>query len=65
MCLICMQCRNFQGGTRGVHHFFIDILYPAASNGDLFFQNSEWWGGTRGGGGHMPTPHIYATVCMS
>ena len=43
-------------GTRGCSTFsrgacqYLNILYPATSNGDLSFQNSKW-GGTRGGGG--------------
>ena len=45
---------QFSGGTRGCTTFSRGayILYPAASNGDLFFQNSEWGGAH---GGHVPS----------
>ena len=68
---------QFSGGTRGCTTFSRGnaILYPAASNGDIFFKNSEWGGGTQGtqilaaagGGGNTwppwpPPPHSYATA---
>ena len=44
-----------------MHHFscqYLNLLHPAASNGDLFFQNR----GTRGTDlGCPPPPHSYAT----
>ena len=51
---------QFSGGTRGCTTFsiYLNILYPAASNGDLFFQHSEWGhpGGTDLGWGNVPLP---------
>ena len=66
---------KFSVGTRGCTTCskgacqYLNILYPAASNEDLFFQNSKWGvGGTRGGG-HRPQlgerAHSYATETKS
>ena len=60
---------DLQGGTRGAPLFLeghLNILYPAASNRDLFFKVLKG-GGTRGAqtsaGGNVPpvSPHSYAT----
>ena len=42
---------NCQGGYQEVNHVnYLNILYPAASNGGPIFQNSEWGHPGVGGG---------------